>query len=132
MKRDIENCFHLTVEIVMEIHSEAIERFGGLSGLRDLPLLESAVAASRASFGGVSPYQDLIEIAGAYLFYLCNNYSFVDGNKRVALGACIVFLKLNGYTTAEDSEDWELLTLAVAAGALSRDGVTAKLRTHVS
>lgn len=128
----MENCFHLTVEIVLEIHSEAISRFGGLAGLRDLPLLESAVAAPQASFAGVSPYQDVIEMAAAYLYYLCSNHPFVDGNKRVGLGSCLVFLKLNGYTPAEDGEDWELLTFAVAAGALSRDEVTAKLRALVS
>jgi prophage maintenance system killer protein len=52
----------------------------------------------------------------------------VDGNKRVALGACLVFLELNGFTPAADSEDWENLTLAVAAGMLSRDDITATLR----
>ena len=81
---------------------------------------------------GVPMISDSIEIAAAYLFYLCSNHAFVDGNKRVALGSCIVFLKLNGYETAPDSDDWENLTLAVAAGVLSRDEVTAKLRGLVS
>ena len=128
MKMDISNCLHLTVEIVLEIHGEAIAQFGGSPGLRDRALLESAVAAPQAGFGGVSPFKDVIEVAGAYLFYLCGNHPFVDGNKRAALGACLIFLRLNGYNPASDSEDWENLTLAVAAGVLSRDEVTAKLR----
>ena len=96
MKATPENCFHLTVEIVREIQAEAIEKFGGADGVRELALLESGVAAPQASFGGKSPYKNIAEVAAAYLFYLCKNHPFVDGNKRAALGACIVFLRLNG------------------------------------
>lgn len=128
MKDNPNTCLHLTVDIALEIHAEAIAQFGGALGLRDIALLESAIAAPQASFGGVSPFNDTVEVAAAYLFYLCSNHPFVDGNKRVALGSCIVFLKLNGYTTADDSDDWENLTLAVAASELSRNEVTAKLR----
>ena len=131
MKRRPENCIHLTVEIVLEIHAEAIGQFGGSPGLRERPLLESAVATPQSSFGGTSPYADTVEIAAAYLFYLCSNHPFVDGNKRVALGACLVFLQLNGFKPAPDSEKWETLTLAVATGALSRGEVTARLRKLV-
>ena len=56
----------------------------------------------------------MIEVAAAYLFYLCSNHPFLDENKRAALGACLVFLRLNGYTPAPDGDDWENLTLAVA------------------
>ncbi len=121
-------CLHLTVDIVLEIHAEAIAQFGGSEGLRDRALLESAIAAPQASFGGESPFTDAVDIAGAYLFYLCSNQPFLDGNKRAALGACLVFLQLNGFTPAPDSQDWENLTLAVAAGAMSRDDVTMTLR----
>ena len=125
------NCIHLTVDVVLEIHVEAISRFGGSGGLRDRALLESAIAAPQASFAGHSPYADVVEIAAAYLFYLCGNHPFVDGNKRVALGSCLVFLQLNDLNPTADSENWETLTLAVAAGALSRDEVTAQLRELV-
>jgi len=121
-------CLHLTVDIVFEIHAEAIAQFGGSEGLRDRALLESAIAAPQASFGGESPFTDAVDIASAYLFYLCSNHPFLDGNKRAALGACLVFLQLNGFTPAPDSQDWENLTLAVAAGAMSRDDVTMTLR----
>jgi death-on-curing protein len=123
-----ENCFHLTVEIVREIHAEAIAKFGGSDGVRDIALLESAVAAPQASFGGNSPYKDLAEVAAAYLFYLCRNHPFIDGNKRAALGACIVFLRLNGTEPSPDGPEWEELTLAVAASAIDRDEATARLR----
>jgi len=127
-----ENCFYLTVEIVREIHAEAIARFGGSDGVREMALLESAVAAPQASFGGKSPYRDLTEVAAAYLFYLCRNHSFVDGNKRAALGACIVFLRLNGIEPRPDGPEWEDLTLAVASSALNRDQATVRLRKLLS
>jgi death-on-curing protein len=122
------DCFHLTVAIVRDIHAEAIARFGGADGLRVPTLLESAVAAPQATFGGESPYRDIVEVAAAYLFYLCKNHPFVDGNKRTALGACIVFLRLNGVRTAADSDAWEALTLAVASSAIDRDEATKRLR----
>ena len=125
------DCFHLTVEIVREIHAEAIARFGGSDGLRDMTLLESAVAAPQASFGGKSPYADLVEVAGAYLFYLCRNHPFVDGNKRAALGACLVFLRLNGMEPKPDGPEWEELTLGVASSELDRPQATIRLRKLV-
>jgi len=93
-----------------------------------MALLESAVAAPQASFGGKSPYTDLAEVAAAYLYYLCRNRPFSDGNKRAALGACIVFLRLNGIEPKADGPAWEELTLAVAAGTLDRDQTTVRLR----
>jgi len=128
MKAAPDNCFHLTVEIVREIHAEAIGRFGGSEGVREMALLESAVAAPQASFGGQSPYQDIAEVAAAYLFYLCRNHPFIDGNKRAALGACIVFLRLNGIEPKTDTPEWEELTLAVATSGIDRDEATKRLR----
>ena len=123
-----ENCFHLTVEIVREIHAEAIARFGGSDGVRDSALLQSAVAAPQASFGGKSPYRDLAEVAAAYLYYLCRNHPFIDGNKRAALGACLVFLRLNGVKPRPDGSEWEELVLGIAAGSLDRQQATIRLR----
>jgi len=122
------NCFHLTVDIVREIHAAAIDQFGGSEGVRDTALLESAVAAPQATFAGNSPYADVIEIAAAYLFYLCRNHPFIDGNKRAALGACLVFLRLNGLHPEKDGPEWESLTLDVAASRIDRDDTTARLR----
>jgi death-on-curing protein len=124
-----DECVHLTVETVREIHEEAIARFGGLAGVRDRALLESAVAAPQATFGGQSPFADLAEIAAACLFYLCRNHPFMDGNKRAALGACLVFLRLNGVEPPPDGPQWEELTLAVAASTLDRAQATAGLRS---
>ncbi len=120
--------YHLTVEVVQEIHTEAIGQFGGSAGIRELALLESAVAAPRATFGGESVYTDVAEVAAAYLFFLCRNHPFVDGNKRAALGSCIVFLRLNGVEPQSDSQAWEDLTLDVAASRIDREQTTTRLR----
>jgi death-on-curing protein len=125
------NCFFLTTEIVLEIHARAIDRFGGSTGLRERALLESAVAAPQATYGGESVYGDMVEIAAAYLFYVCRNHPFVDGNKRVALGSCLLFLRLNGLEPLPDRPEWEQLTLDVAASNLNRDQTTTRLRKLV-
>jgi death-on-curing protein len=116
------------VEIVREIHAEAIARFGGSDGIREPSLLDSAVGAPQASFGGKSPFRDIVEVAAAYLFYICQNHPFVDGNKRAALGACLVFLRLNGLEPVPDGPEWEELTLDVAASRIDRDDTTKRLR----
>ena len=122
-----ENCFHLTVEIVREIHQSAIRDFGGSDGIRENALLESAVAAPQATFGGKAIYASLSEIAAAYLYYLCKNHPFLDGNKRTALGACLVFLRLNGMETKPDGPQWEQLVLDVAASRIDREETTKRL-----
>ena len=126
-----ENCFFLTTDVVDEVHALAIAEFGGSPGLRDRALLESAVAAPQATFGGESVYADLIEIGAAYLFYLCRNHPYIDGNKQVALGSCLLFLRLNGLYPATDGPDWEQLTLDLAASKLDREQTTARLRRLV-
>ena len=128
MKVTPENCFHLTVDIVKEIHAAALEGFSGAEGLREPSLLESAVAAPQVTIGGYSPFADLAEVAAAYLFYLCRNHPFLDGNKRTALGACLVVLRLNGVEPKPDSAKWKSLTFAIAAAQLDRDEATKHLR----
>ncbi len=128
MKVTPENCFRLTVEIVREIHAAALEGFGGADVVREPSLLESAVAAPQVTIGGYSPFADLAEVAAAYLFYLCRNHPFLDGNKRTALGACLVFLRLNGVEPKPDSAKWESLTFAIADARIDRDEATKQLR----
>jgi death on curing protein len=126
-----DDYIHLTVEIVKEIHRAVIAEFGGLDGVRDDGLLSSAVAAPQATFGGRSAYADLVEVAAAYLFYLCRNHAFHDGNKRVAMAAAIIFLRLNGIEPARDGQEWEALMLDVASSRLDRDQTTQRLRRLV-
>ena len=80
----------LDVDDVLELHSAQLERYGGASGLRDRGLLESAVAQPQSSFAGQFAHEGLYEMAAAYLFHICRNHPFVDGNKRAGLLAAVV------------------------------------------
>jgi death on curing protein len=126
-----DDCIHLTTADVRKIHTGVIAAFGGLDGVRDQGLLESAVAAPQATAFGASPFADLIEVAAAYLFYLCRNKPVHDGNKRAAMAASIVFLRLNGMTPMPDSEAWVTLLLDVASSTLDRPQTTQRLRALV-
>jgi death on curing protein len=131
VKATPDDCFHLGIDTIREIHAEALKRFGGLSGVRDENLLASAALAPQASFFGKSPFRDVIEVAAAYLFYICQNHPFIDGNKRTAMVAAIVFLRVNGIEPAPDSNQWESLLLDIAASKLDRDATTRRLRKLV-
>lgn len=132
MNWSADDCFHLDLGTVLQIHARVLEAFGGGHGIRDQALLESAVAAPQASFGGSSVYADSIDIGAAHLFFLCRNHPFVDGNKRVALASCLVFLRLNGMTTLPDSQVWEDLVFDVDASRLDRAQTADRLRALIT
>jgi death on curing protein len=121
---------HLTVSAVRAIHTEVLAAHGGVRGIRDQALLESAVAAPQASMMGQPLISDPIEIAAACLFYLCRNHAFIDGNKRTALAACLVFLESNDLPPNRKlpTDEWEAFVLDVAASRVDRDQTTARLR----
>ena len=127
-----DDCVHLSINIVREIHTEAIKQFGGLKRVRDENLLASAVLTPQSRFGGKSPYADIVEVAAAYLFYICKNHPFLDGNKRTAMIAGIVFLRLNGIESKADNHQWEKLMLDVASGKIDRDNTTQRLRKLIT
>lgn len=127
---------HLTVEAVEAIHDEVLAAHGGMPGLRSRSLLESAVAAPQASYGGEVLMSNPVEIAAAYLFYLTRNHAFVDGNKRTALASCLLFLQLNellaaGALRTLDADAWEALAVDVGSSRLDRDQTTERLRALV-
>jgi death on curing protein len=124
---------HLSASAVKAIHAEVLAAHGGLGGVRDEALLESAVAAPQATMMGTPLLTDPVEVAAAYLFYLCRNHPFLDGNKRTALAACLVFLHENGAVPQPKlpTDDWEALVLDVAASRLNREQTTARLRRLV-
>jgi death-on-curing protein len=117
------------VPAVRAIHAEVLAAHGGAAGTRDEALLESAVAAPQASMVGRPLMSDPVEIAAAYLFYLCRNHPFIDGNKRTALAACLVFLECNGLLPATklSTDAWEAFVMDVAASRIDRDQTTARL-----
>jgi death-on-curing protein len=121
----------LTVEQVLEIHRRGIEQHGGSSELRDRGLLESAVAMPAAQFGGEFLHDGVPAMAAAYLFHLCKNHPFVDGNKRVAITAAEVFTELNGHLLRATDKALEKLTLGVADSSISKQDATRFFETHV-
>jgi death-on-curing protein len=93
---------YLTLEETVDLHRQLIERFGGAVGVRDLGLLESALARPRSGY-----YSSISEQAAAMLQSLAGNHAFADGNKRVAFAATAVFLRMNGYKLAVDADEAE-------------------------
>ncbi len=83
----------LTLEEVIEIHDDQIARYGGARGIRDLGLLESALAQPQTMFGGAFLHTDLFDMAAAYFFHIIQNHPLMDGNKRVGAVTALVFSK---------------------------------------
>jgi death on curing protein len=108
-------CF-LTTDQVILIHQEAIERHGGSPGLRDAGLLDSAVHAPQASFGGEFMYPSLFDMAAVYLIHLASNHAFIDGNKRTAWWSSKTFLRMNGISIKPRWDDIVDLMIKVASG----------------
>lgn len=121
----------LSVEDVLQLQQDTIEREGGGRGVRDLGLLNAAIMMPRQTFGGVYLHPDLAAMAAAYLFHIANNHPFVDGNKRAAAMSALVFLDGNGVRDLPDPVELEEKTLVVASGELSKEHLTQWFRRTV-
>jgi death-on-curing protein len=100
---DLEPAF-LTLAEALDIHAEMIAHYGGDMGVRDIGLLESALAMPQASFAGCYLHATLFEMAAAYAYHMAENQPFIDGNKRAALGAALTFLRINGLRIQDPSQ----------------------------
>ena len=120
----------LSLDEVIELHRDQIERYGGSAGIRDVGLLQSAIAMPQAGFGGQFLHADLFEMAAAYLFHVVQNHPFVDGNKRVGAAAAMVFLELNHVEVRVSNETLVETVLAVAQGKLGKAAIAEFLRKH--
>lgn len=118
----------LTLGEVVELHDRLLAQSGGGAGLRDLGLLESALAQPRASFDGTDLHPTIADKAAALGFALVANHPFVDGNKRIGHAAMEVFLVLNGFEIDATVDDQEQAVLAVASGTMDRDGLAQWLK----
>ena len=132
-----KNFRFLSVESVKAIHQEVLSAHGGKRGLRDRALLEAAVAAPQATYGGEALIKDVVDIAAAYLFYLCRNHPFNAGNKRTALATCLVFLEANEELPDPDLpgkrvDEWEALILDIADSRVDRAVATRRFRALLS
>lgn len=114
----------------LEIHRDQIDRYGGSAGVRDMGLLESALAMPEAGFGDQYLHTDLFEMAAAYLFHIVRNHPFVDGNKRVSVMAAFTFLELNGLTLRAPGRALEKVVLSVAEGKTGKAALAEFFRKH--
>lgn len=120
----------LSVEDVLLIYQDTIGSEGGLSGLRDAGLLESAVLLPQQRFGGRFLHVDLAAMAAAYLYHLTRNHPFLDGNKRVGVMAAYVFLDANHVRLTANEDELEQVVMDVAAGRISKDTLIRWFRLH--
>lgn len=112
--------YFLTLEDVLEIHADQIDRYGGKKGVRDQNLLLSAIAQSFSSFDGKYLHKTIHEKAAAYLYHICQNHPFIDGNKRAAVVSALMFLALNNQSIDYNEAELEKLTRAVAEGKIKK------------
>jgi death-on-curing protein len=118
----------LDVDIILDVHAEQLALFGGAAGVRDLGLLEPALARPINKFGYGD--DDLASLAAAYAFGIAKNHPFVDGNKRAAFASIIVFLGLNGIDFAVPPENATAMILALAAGEVSEQSLARWVRDN--
>ncbi|MDP2735390.1 MAG: type II toxin-antitoxin system death-on-curing family toxin [bacterium] len=120
----------LTLDEVVAIHRDQVERYGGDPGIRDIELLKSAVAMPTAGFGGDYLHTDIFEMAAAYLFHIIRNHPFVDGNKRTGAVAALVFLMMNGVELHATEDKLEAMVRSVAEGKTDKTRVASFFRKH--
>jgi death on curing protein len=121
----------LTLDDVLALHDELIQRYGGTPGLRDSGLLEAALAMPQAGFGGQYFHEFPHEMGAAYLFHIVRNHAFIDGNKRVALAGAVLFFKINRVFYSITEEEAVELTLAAASGQMDKGAVAAFFKRHL-
>jgi death-on-curing protein len=118
----------LSQKIVRAAHERQLKRFGGPEGLRDLGMLESALSRPMNKFAYGET--DMAALAAAYGFGLARNHPFIDGNKRIAFMAIMLFLRRNGVPFTPHPAHATAMILEVAAGNVSEDGLTRWIRDN--
>src|SRR5438309_834749 len=126
----METPVFLTLEQALNFHEVAIDEYGGSHGVRDLGLLESALAQPEQVFGGQYLHSFPFEMAAAYLYHVCRNHPFHDGNKRVELMLADTFLSLNGWNLVDENDRIRDFVLEVASGAKEKVAIARYLKEH--
>ena len=120
----------LTLDDILESHLNQIDTYGGCHGIRDIGLLESAIAQPETSFGGQYLHADIFEMAAAYQYNLVMNHPFVDGNKRVGLEAALIFLEINNENLNCSDEELVDRVLKTTAGQVGKREIAEFFRSH--
>ncbi|HEV2651305.1 MAG TPA: type II toxin-antitoxin system death-on-curing family toxin [Rhizomicrobium sp.] len=118
-------------DVLELLHSESIATHGGADGMRDEGLFESALSRPQNLFA-YEGTTDVARLAASYAFGLAKNHAFVDGNKRVAFIAAVLFLRLNGHRLTADPAQATLAMLSVAAGTFNEDDMAAWVRKNIA
>ena len=116
---------------VLAIHQRQVERFGGLHGMRDEELLDSALAQPQATFFGELLHPTISKQAAAYLYHIAKNHPFLDGNKRTAFATTIAFLGMNGYELNMSEEAAYNMVMQVAQGEIDKEELASLLEQHI-
>src|SRR5712664_905803 len=116
--------------LALAIHDRQLAEHGGSSGVRDESLLDSALARPQQLFAYGDPAPDLAALAASLAFGIARNHPFVDGNKRAAFGALIVFLGLNDIDFLVPPESATAIILSLAAAEVSEEGLTRWIRDN--
>ena len=122
----------LTKEQVLRLHEDLIEEFGGIHGIRDDGVLESALSAPFQTFDGQDLYPSVLEKAGRLGYGLIRNHPFLDGNKRIGVHVLLVCLALNGVRLSYDDEDLIRTALGVASGSVTFEEFCRWLSAHTT
>lgn len=121
---------YLSSETILVLHSEIIDKTGGLHGVRDVALLAAIMDKPKATFGGNDLYQNIFVKAAVYLESIVNYHVFIDGNKRTGVIACARFLYQNGYTFSATNEEVERFVLSIAAEKIEIQIIVTWLEKH--
>jgi len=121
---------YLTSEQVLFIHYRLIEETGGSHGIRDIALLQSAVARPMATFGGDDLYPDIFSKAAALMHSIIKNHPFVDGNKRTAITAASLFLTRNKHQITAANKELERFALKAASTNIELEEIAGWFRKH--
>ena len=120
----------LSLDEVLEIHSQQIQIYGGSQGVRDTGGLESAIATPQATFGGEFLHTSSPAMAAAYLFHLCQNHPLIDGNKRTAANAAITFLLMNDWEPLFNEDQLVEVVLSIATGGMLKPELVQVFESH--
>lgn len=126
------SALRLTKDEVLRIHEVAIARFGGLDGVRDEGMLESALAQPHMTFDGIELYPSVEERAARYAYGICKDHPFIDGNKRVAAACLATYLRLGGVNFRPPHGEFLRVMLALAAGTLCYEELVSWVREMTS
>jgi len=119
-------------DVVLIIHADLLQRYGGEPGLRDEGLLDSALAQPMMTFNGKHTHKTLFDKAAAYGFHVCKNHPFVDGNKRVAFVLMDIFLQKNCWDITSPEEEAYAMMMDLASGKLQKSQLATWLKEHSS